>query len=114
MLAYDQIVGSSNSTMDEVNESQAIGVDYVAIGPIYPTETTGKSGSPVLGTEMVSSAKAAVSQPVVAIGGIGAQNVAEVVSAGADAVGVVSAVTLADDPEAAAGALVEAIQNAKR
>ena len=48
-----------------------------------------------------------------AIGGIDARNAAEVVAAGADCVAVVSAVTMADDPQAAAARLVDEIESAR-
>ena len=63
--------------------------------------------------EMLSKVKELVSQPIVAIGGINAGNIAEVAKAGADCVCVVSAVTLADDPESATRELVEAIIGAR-
>jgi len=49
---------------------------------------------------------------VVAIGGINRENVAEVAQAGADAISVISAVSLARDPEAAARELVALIRQA--
>ena len=48
--------------------------------------------------------------PLVAIGGINIDNVAPVVEAGADAICVTAAVASADNPEAAASAMVEAIR----
>ena len=50
--------------------------------------------------------------PLVAIGGINAENVAPVVEAGADAVCVTAAVGMAPEPEAAAAGLVETIRDA--
>ncbi len=85
----------------------AIEVDYIAVGAIYATTTMGKSGRSALGPQMVSRVKNAVPQPIVAIGGINAANLADVVRAGADCVCVVSAITHADDPEAATRQLVE-------
>ena len=113
VLSTTQIVGSSNNDMDEVSSSQAGGVDYLAVGAIYGTSTMAKSDRPTVGTEILGKIKAIASQPVVAIGGINRYNVADVITAGADCACVVSAVTLADDPERAARDLTEAIQNAK-
>ena len=113
VLTPDQILGRSNNTMEEVARSVALGVDYLAVGAIFSTATMGKRARPVVGTEMLARAKETAPQPVVAIGGINLENIAEVVRAGADGVCVVSSVTLADDPEAATSALVEAIENAK-
>ena len=60
----------------------------------------------------LAKTKGMVDRPLVAIGGINAGNVAPVIQAGADCVCVVSAVTLAPDPYAAAQELVEAIEAA--
>ncbi len=113
VLAPHQLLGRSNNTVDEAMDSQGQGVDYLAVGAVYATSTVGKGTRPAVGVEMVSGIKGMVAQPVVAIGGINADNVSEVVRAGADCVCVVSAVTLAGDPEAAARRLVEAIEGAR-
>ena len=107
-----QIIGRSNNTFQEAMDSQAQEADYIAVGAVYPTSTIGKGERGAVGPELVGEVKERVGQPVVAIGGIDAANVDEVVKAGADCVCVVSAVTLADDPEAAARRLVEAIKRA--
>lgn len=113
VLAPQQIVGRSNNTVAEAMDSQAQGADYIAVGAIYATSTMGKDSSTAVGAGMVSKIKELVSQPVVAIGGINPENIADVARAGADCVCVVSAVTLANDPQAATQELVEAIRNAK-
>ena len=113
MLSPRQIIGTSNNTVDEALRSQQVGADYLAVGAVFPTTTAGKMARNVVGPEMVSQVKERVSQPVVAIGGIGVDNIAQVVRAGADCVCVVSAVTHAHDPEAAARELVEAITGAQ-
>ncbi len=112
ILSPDQIVGRSNNTMDEIEESIGAGVDYLAVGAVFPTSTMGKSDRRVVGVDIVAQVKERATQPVVAIGGIKLDNAAEVVRAGADCVCVVSEVTLADDPEAAAARLVEALGKA--
>ncbi len=114
VLLPTQLVGRSNNNVEEAMTSQAQGVDYLAVGAVFPTATMGKSARKVVGLETLSKIKGMVSQPLVAIGGINAENIADVVKAGADCVCVVSAVTYADNPEAAARQLVEAIQNAKK
>jgi thiamine-phosphate diphosphorylase len=96
VLSAAQIVGRSNNSLGEVAGSQAEGVDYLAVG-----------------VEMVAKVKQTASQPVVATGCIGPDDVADVVRAGADCVCVASAVTQAADPEAAAATLTEAIAKAR-
>ena len=99
IIQPEQIVGRSNNNIGEVIESDAAGVDYLAIGAIYPTATMGKTGRNSVGLETISIIKNMVDKPVVAIGGINETNVTEVIASGADAVCVVSAITLAKDPE---------------
>ena len=113
VIGPTQIIGRSNNTIDEVMDSTAARADYLAVGAVFPTGTMGKSQRPVVGTELVGRVKRMVETPVVAIGGIDLGNVADVVDAGADSVCVVSAVTLADDPENATRSLVEAIRKAR-
>jgi thiamine-phosphate diphosphorylase len=113
VLMPDQILGRTSSTVDEVAKSQALGVDYLAVGPIYPSASMGNDAVPAVGVEIIEKTKEIASQPVVASGGITAENITEVVRAGANSVCVGSAVTSADDPEAAARSLAQAIQKAK-
>lgn len=102
-----QIIGSSNNGIEEAAASREAGVDYLAVGAVFPTSTMGKAARATVGVETIGRIKDMVDQPVVAIGGIDESNVVDAVAAGADAVCVVSAVTLAKDPGAAARRLVE-------
>ena len=111
-LAIHQIVGRSNNGMEQAMESQQQGADYLAVGAVYATATMGKSGRTAIGPDTVRKVKEMVDQPIVAIGGIDESNIADVARAGADCVCVVSAVTLADDPEAAAARLLERFDSA--
>ena len=113
VLSDAQIVGRSNNGVEEALASQAAGADYLAVGAVYATATMGKSARRAVGPETIAAVKAAVSRPVVAIGGIDRTNVAAVVRAGADCVCVVSAVTMADNPEHAARSIVDAIDRAR-
>ena len=113
VLTPEQIVGRSNNGVEESLHSAGQGADYVAVGAVYSTTTMGKSGRTSLGPDMIRQVKQAVSAPVVAIGGINADNIAEVARAGADCICVVSAVTYADDPERAAAELVGLIESAR-
>ena len=110
VLNDHQIVGRSNHHAEEAAESQAQGADYIAVGAMYPT---GSKDQPIVeGPPLVSAVKGAVDLPVVAIGGITAVRVPEVVQRGADAICVISAVGLAPSPRDAASRLVEAILDA--
>lgn len=112
VLTDSQLVGRSNNNMKDVEDSVAAGVDYLAVGAVFATVTMGKNHRTPVGPSMIAEVKEFVSQPIVAIGGINHNNVAEVVRAGADCICVVSAVTMADDPEAATRSMVNAIEKA--
>ena len=111
ILAPGQVLGRSNREIDLIVESQQMGADHVAFGAMYTTTTKQVTRAPQ-GPERLKQARAAAQVPLVAIGGITAQNVAPVVEAGADAICVTAAVGSAPDPEAAAAELTEAIRAA--
>jgi thiamine-phosphate pyrophosphorylase len=107
------LVGLSTHTADEVRAGVALGVDYVGFGPVFPTSTK-PDAHPVRGLERLAEAvNAAGTLPVVAIGGIGLDNVAEVVRAGASMAAVISDVQRATDPAARACAVQRAMRDAK-
>ena len=112
VLSPTQIIGRSNNGTTEALESEEQGADYLAVGAVFSTTTMGKSGRTAVGADMIRNVTQAGSAPVVAIGGINASNIADVVRAGADCICVVSAVTYADDPERAAANLVGIIEGA--
>lgn len=111
VLAPQQVLGRSNREIDLLVQSQEMGADHVAFGAIYPS-TTKSGGRGPQGIEPLLRAREAAKVPLVAIGGITAENVGPVVEAGADAICVAAAVGAATDPEAAASRLVEAIRRA--
>ena len=113
ILAPSKLIGRSNNSDAEVVESVSMGVDYVAVGATFPTTTVGKGARQAIGLDGIRRARDLTDLPLVAIGGINESNVAGVIKAGADCVAVISAVTMADDPEAAARRLVEAIEDAR-
>ncbi len=113
ILGSGKLIGRSNNTDAEVEESVSMGVDYVAVGAVFPTTTVGKGARQAIGLDGVRSARDTTDIPLVAIGGINEKNVGDVIRAGADCVSVISAVTMADDPEAAARLLVDAIEDAR-
>ena len=112
LLAPDQLIGRSNSGVDQALESQVQGVDYVAVGAVYATSTMGKSGRNATGPEELARVKDAVPLPLIAIGGIGKSNITDVVKAGTDCVCIVSAITYSDDPQAATRELVQLFKDA--
>jgi len=113
LVPHEMILGTSTHSLHEAARAVEDGVDYVAIGSVFPTSTK-ENPEAIIGTEMVREVRRLVGQtPLIAIGGITANNVGDVIRAGADGVAVASAVVLADDPCAAAKELKERIRSAK-
>jgi len=98
------IIGVSTNNAEEARRAEKDGAGYVAIGSIFPTGS--KEVTRPASLERLLEVRQAVSIPVVAIGGINEENVAQVLEAGADAVAVISAVCGAEDVEEAAHRLV--------
>jgi thiamine-phosphate pyrophosphorylase len=85
------IVGRSASTLEQALE-EVRRADYLGIGPVWPTPSK-LDAEPPIGLEGLSEICAAVDKPVVAIGGIDAQNAGDCIRAGADGVAVIRAAT---------------------
>jgi len=109
MLPPGKILGCSTTTVEQALAAQSKGADYIAVGAIYPTLSKATTTTParVVGLEMLRRVKKAVNLPLVAIGGITAENTPEVIAAGADSVAVIGAVVTAESPEAASRQIVE-------
>lgn len=105
----NRIIGFSADSLEEALEAEKRGADYVSIGPIFPTQSK-EDLPPPLGTDIISSLKAVLSVPVVAIGGINESNIQEVVEKGASAVAVISAVCSAPSPRQAVERLIRLMQ----
>jgi thiamine-phosphate pyrophosphorylase len=90
----NKIVGISTHDLDQAREAERGGADYIGFGPVFHT-TTKNAGIPK-GVDNIRIMKENVSIPVVAIGGIGLDNIASVIDAGADAVAVATALCKGD------------------
>lgn len=96
ILGPKAIIGVSCDNIEQAVQAELDGADYVGFGPVFPTSTKLDAG-PVSGLETLRLVCARVALPVVAIGGIGASNIAEVAAAGAACAAVVSAIVRAPD-----------------
>jgi len=106
------LVGFSINAAGRLADFDAAAVDYVGLGPIFPTGTKADA-APALGEAAFAALRRRLPCPVVAIGGIDATNAARAIAAGADGVAVVSAICAAPDPRAAAHALRAAVDAAR-
>jgi thiamine-phosphate diphosphorylase len=105
VVGSDAIVGVSTHSLEQLDEAIAAPVDYVAVGPVYPTASKANP-DPVVGPALVRRARERTERPLVAIGGIDLERAPEVVAAGADGLAVIAALMDAPDLEAAARAFV--------
>jgi thiamine-phosphate pyrophosphorylase len=111
ILGKDRIVGGSAATMEEAQKCLSEGADYVGFGPVFPTSSKDDAG-PVSGIEILKQVVEAISVPIIAIGGISAENTSEVLSAGAHGIAVISAVCCQENPQQATSGLYQALHTA--
>jgi thiamine-phosphate pyrophosphorylase len=103
VLGADKLIGiSCYRSLETARAAEAGGADYVAFGSFFPSMV--KPGAVRAPPELLTQAGETVTVPVVAIGGITAENGGALVRAGAAALAVISAVFAAEDIEAAARA----------
>ncbi|MFF8292076.1 thiamine phosphate synthase [Streptomyces sp. NPDC016309] len=110
ILGEDVLIGRSTHAEAEVDAAVAEpGVDYFCTGPCWPTPT--KPGRYAPGLDLVRyAASLDQDRPWFAIGGIDADNLDQVLDAGARRIVVVRAITEADDPATATAALAKRIR----
>ena len=102
-----KIVGISTHDEGQAIGAEKGGADYIGFGPVYRTHT--KDAGDPRGVRMLGEIRSRVSIPIVAIGGISVGDVDQVLSSGADAVAVASAILRSGDIYAAARRFVERI-----
>lgn len=104
-------IGATARDPESARQAQADGASYLGVGPVYPTAS--KAGLPEpIGLDGLAAVCAAVRIPVLAIAGITAARVADVLAAGAHGVAVIGAIAAADDPGRATRELLDAIDAA--
>lgn len=109
MLGPGHILGMSAGNQVEAEAAIEAHADYISIGSIYATRAKADAGAPI-GTQFLRTLAAQTNIPLVAIGGITAQNVAPVLQAGAIGVGVITAIVSAEDITAATRAMLQAMK----
>jgi len=108
VLGPQVVIGRSVHTPE--GAAAAAGANYVLAGHVYPSPS--KPGLPPLGLAGLSPIADVAPCPVIAIGGITADKVTDVIRAGAQGVAVIGAIVEAEDPRAAAVALRSAVDHA--
>lgn len=110
LLGPKRILGISAGNATEATAAIAAGADYLGIGPIFGTQSKADAGSPI-GTKLLTDLATHYAIPLVAIGGIAAENAGAAMRAGATGVAVITAVVNAEDILGATSHLVMAISH---
>jgi thiamine-phosphate pyrophosphorylase len=96
LLGPHRLIGRSTTNYEEMQGAIGEGADYIGVGPVYETPT--KAGKAAAGLEYVRYAAQNSSIPWFAIGGIDANNINDVIDAGAERVAVVRVLIQAEQP----------------
>jgi thiamine-phosphate pyrophosphorylase len=107
-VGNDMLIGVSTHSIEEAKAADAGWADFITIGPIFDTPSKARFGSPV-GLSIIKELKNELNIPFYAIGGIKSGDIAQVMSAGASGVAVISAIMAAEDIKKASTRLIEAI-----
>ena len=99
ILGEDKILGVSAQTVEQAVLAEKMGADYLGVGAVFSTST--KKDAAEVSKETLKAICEAVSIPVIAIGGIGADNILSLQGSGICGIAVVSAIFAAKDIEAA-------------
>lgn len=112
IVSKKMFIGISAECLEHAIQAARAGADYVGVSPVFSTPTKTDTAPP-LGLAGIAAMRAAVSIPLVGIGGIGPANAASVIRAGCDGAAVVSAIVSAPNPMRAAAELKTIIDAAK-
>ena len=95
ILGPEAILGVSAQTVEQAIRAEMRGADYLGVGAVFPTGS--KDDAEAVSYETLKAICEAVSIPVIAIGGISAENVTELSGSGICGVAVISAIFGAED-----------------
>ena len=111
-LAPELLIGASTHSLEEALAAEDAGASYVNIGPIFATQT--KEAATPLGVEAIDLIAPSLRIPWTTMGGIKKENIRQVVARGARHPAVMTAVTAAADPGAAARELRQIIKEGRQ
>ena len=109
ILGREKLIGLSTHNLKQAIKAEFEGAAYIGFGPVFGT-TTKADAEEAKGLQALREIRKSVNIPIVAIGGINIENVIDVISAGADAVAVISAIVKAGDIEGATRRFLEAFK----
>ncbi len=109
LLGQQKFIGYSIHSLEEGQQAERSGADFVLFGPVYFTPSKASFGAPQ-GLTALKKTVEILDLPVYAIGGIRAENAMEVQSAGARGVALISAIISAEKPRDAAQTMVQLLR----
>lgn len=95
ILGKDKIIGLSTHNFKEAMEAIYLDINYIGFGPIFQSRT--KMVTSPLGIDAIRMIRDSITVPIIAIGGISDENVADVIKGGADGAAVISAILSSTD-----------------
>ena len=104
LIGDDKILGVSAATIAEAQKAEKDGADYIGTGAVFPTAT--KDDAPKITKKDLKDVADSINIPVVAIGGINAENAHELNGTGIAGLSVVSAIMSAENPKKASEELL--------
>jgi thiamine-phosphate pyrophosphorylase len=113
ILGSERLIGYSAHSADEALQAQLEGADFITLGPVYQTPSKERYGEPP-GLSVLAAAARLLTIPVFALGGVKQASVAEVLSAGARGVALISAIMAAPNPADETESLLRAIRHHAR
>ncbi len=112
ILGNDKIIGISVNTVKEAQVAEKGGATYLGVGPIFYTDSK-ENLDTLLGVEGLKKIRAITDLPLLAIGGVSAQNARDLLRAGADGIAVISAILGSPDIKKATLSLLNILENAE-
>jgi thiamine-phosphate pyrophosphorylase len=112
VVGPNKIVGVSTHSIEQARAAEAGGADYIGFGAIYSGGL--KNVKNAQGLDRLRSLRAAVKLPIVAIGGISEDTVADVIGAGADAAAIITDIVRSPDIPSKVRAIINAANAAHR
>lgn len=97
LLPQDFLLGVSCHSEEAAKAAQAVGADYLFFGPVFPTPSKEKFGTPQ-GLARLTAVCRAISIPVLAIGGVTLDNANSCIAAGATGIAAIRLLHEARDP----------------
>lgn len=112
ILGSSKIIGVSAALASEAKQAQLDGADYLGVGAVFQTST--KTNTRPVTSEIIKEIRAAVTIPFVVIGGVNHENIRQLYGLGIDGAAVISAVVAQQDITAAARQMRAAAEGLKK